>query len=92
MREFVPICSAASFFNDDILGEVETMQDGTFIWFIDYMGDANSGCADEYECHDITWEDYCEAAKIINNHGYEIIESSAEHDFVSATFRKKNET
>lgn len=86
------IVSAATFFNDfRIYGDVEIGEDGNHIWFIDYVGDANSGCEDEYECHDITWSDYCEAAAIINEHGYKIIESFSEHDFVSATFRKNNE-
>ena len=90
MNESAKIVSAASFFNDfSIFGDVEICGDGTYIWFIDYVGDANSGCEDEYECHDITWEDYCEAAEVINRHGYEITESNAEHDFVSATFRKR---
>lgn len=78
---------AAEFFKDhDVDGEVIKQEDGTFLWFISYIGDANSGMSDEYECHDVTWDAYCEAAQIINKHGYKVTESYAEHDYVSATF------
>lgn len=83
---------ASEFFKEPgTQGEVEPQQDGEYLWFIDYIGDANSGIEDEYECHDVTWNDYCDAAAIITEHGYEIIDSYAEHDYVSATFRKKND-
>jgi hypothetical protein len=79
---------ASQFFNDDIDGEVQPEKDERFLWFISYVGDANSGCEDEYDCHDITFNAYCEAAQIITKHGYEVIDSYSEHDYVSATFRK----
>jgi len=80
---------ASDFFNEPYMdGEVEINDDGTFLWSISYVGDANSGMEDEYDCHDVTWEAYCEAAEIINKHGYEVTDSYSEHDYVSATFKK----
>lgn len=81
---------AAEFFNEPgMQGEVEPEENGLFLWFISYVGDANSGISDEYECHDVTWNDYCEAADIINKKGYIVVDSYAEHDYVSATFKKE---
>jgi len=78
---------ASEFFNEPHMdGEVHTQPDNTYLWFINYIGDANSGIED-LSCSDVTWNDYCDAANIIHKHGYEVTESYSEHDYVSA-FRK----
>lgn len=79
---------AAEFFKQPgMLGEVTDHGDGSFMWFISYDGDANSG-DDSRECHDVTWDDYCEAASVINKTGYAVTDSYSEHDYVSATFAR----
>lgn len=78
---------ASEFFKEPGMnGEVETHGVDEYLWFISYDGDANLGMEDTHECHDVTWDDYCEAAEIITRKGYTILTSNAEHDYVSATF------